>query len=56
MKTNFDKMTVTLERRQVIDLMMACVNAMYNNDGSKNKKYEKIHDELKRQLEEFDSE
>ena len=55
MKTNFDKMTVTLERRQVIDLMMACITTEFEaNDGGA--KWAALHDELKRQLDEFDAE
>lgn len=55
MKTNQDVMNVKLTRKDVCDLLLACINAEYEaNDGGK--KWKKLHDELKKQLEAFDAE
>lgn len=55
MKTNESKMKVTLTRKQVIDLMIALTSTEYEaNDGGE--KWNKLHEELKKQLEKFDEE
>lgn len=58
MKTNFDDMTVVLKRKDVCDLLLACVNAEYDADpnGNPDGKWAKLHKLLKEQLEKFDNE
>ena len=52
---NAMEMNVQLTRKDVCDLLLACVNAMYSaNDGGK--KWEKLHEKLHEQLEQFDKE
>lgn len=52
MGLNYMDMNVTLKRIEVIDMMLACVEHM-DHTGHPNK-WNRLHDSLKKQLEEFD--
>lgn len=55
MMHNQKEMTITLKRIEVCDLLIACLSAQQSaNDGGK--KWEKLHEELKNQLRDFDEE
>lgn len=51
---NYENYTLNLKRIEVCDLLLACLAAQNSaNDGGK--KWERLHDEIKKQLEEQDS-
>ena len=52
---NAKEMTITLRRIDVCDLLLACLAAEEaTNDGGK--KWARLHEELKKQLDDFDAE
>ena len=50
---NYTETTIKIKRIEICDLMLACLAAKeMANDGGK--KWERLHDKLKKQLEELD--